>query len=341
MRVLDLFSGIGGIALGLDRAGMETVAFCEQDPHCQQVLAKHWPDVPCFDDVKDLSKKVLDNNGIRDISLIAGGFPCQDISTAGKQRGITGERSGLWKEFFRLIKEVKPRYVLIENVANLRSKGLATVIKDLWSIRYVGEWHIVSARSLGAPHLRERIFIIAWPAPNSNSSKILDTDSSQNRGKEKESGSTGTLRGVDPSNSFSKGLQGHRHKESFQDSPSKESKEFKYRGDEPGRSSGKIPEPSNSNNLRCWKPFASEKEKQKWWSEASSCLSHRWEVESMLCGVDDGLPKGLDKAPRGTEKIRRERIKQLGNAVVPQIPELIGREILNWERKKNELEKRL
>ena len=171
MNVLDIFSGIGGFSLGLERAGMKTVAFCENDKFCRKVLKKHWPKVPIFDDVKNIRVKpgylIADEDGCEGlydnrIDVICGGFPCQDISVAGKKEGIHGKRSGLWKEFKRLIKEVKPRYAIIENVANLRANGLETVLGDLAELGYDGEWHIIPARAVGAPHLRERIWIIAW-----------------------------------------------------------------------------------------------------------------------------------------------------------------------------------
>jgi len=162
MNVLDLFSGIGGFSLGLERIGMATVAFCEKEPQAQTVLQKHWPEIPVFDDIKKLNKKELDKYGIEKIDVITGGFPCQDISTAGKQAGIAGDRSGLWSECARLIGEIKPRYAIIENVANLRSKGLVTVLQDLWSLGYDAEWHIIPAHAVGAPHKRERIWIIAY-----------------------------------------------------------------------------------------------------------------------------------------------------------------------------------
>ena len=151
MKVLDIFSGIGGFSLGLERAGMETVAFCENDTQCQKILNKHWPDVPVYDDVRDLhyERGVLpceEGFMTTDIDVVCGGFPCQDISIAGQKRGLKGERSGLWTEFKRIIKEVKPRYALIENVANLRNMGLAEVMKDLWSIGYACEWHIIKAK---------------------------------------------------------------------------------------------------------------------------------------------------------------------------------------------------
>ena len=163
MKVLDLFSGIGGFSLGLERAGMETVAFCEVCPDAQNVLRKHWPGTPIFNDVRLLNATTIRSAGIERVDVIAGGFPCQDISVAGKLAGIEGERSGLWEEYARIIDELKPEFAIIENVANLRSSGLATVIKDLWEIGYDAEWHIIPASAVGLPHQRERLWIIAYP----------------------------------------------------------------------------------------------------------------------------------------------------------------------------------
>ena len=162
ISVLDVFSGIGGFSLGLEKAGMQTVAFCEINPSCQKILKTHWSSVPIFSDITSLTKK--DFETLPKIDVIAGGFPCQDISTAGKQKGITGKRSGLWKEFKRLINELKPNYAIIENVANLRSKGLVAVLQDLWEIGYNAEWHCITASAFGAPHRRDRIWIVAYPA---------------------------------------------------------------------------------------------------------------------------------------------------------------------------------
>lgn len=159
MKVLDLFSGIGGFSLGLECAGWETVAFCEIEPSCHNVLSKYWPDVPIFEDVTKLSATDIASS----VDVICGGFPCQDISVAGKKKGITGNRSGLWKEYLRLINEIRPKYAIIENVANLRSHGLITVLQDLWQIGYNAQWHCISASALGAPHQRDRIWIIAYP----------------------------------------------------------------------------------------------------------------------------------------------------------------------------------
>jgi DNA (cytosine-5)-methyltransferase 1 len=123
LRVLDLFSGIGGFSIGLERTGgFETVAFCEIEPFPRRVLAKHWPGVPCYHDVRELTAERLAADGIG-VDAICGGFPCQDISLAGKGAGMDGERSGLWSEYARLIGELRPRYVIVENVAALLGRG--------------------------------------------------------------------------------------------------------------------------------------------------------------------------------------------------------------------------
>jgi len=171
LRVLDLFSGIGGFSLGLERTGgFETVAFCEIEPFPRKVLAKHWPEVPCYEDVTKLTGDILARDGIA-VDVITGGFPCQDISTAGKQAGIgEGTRSGLWSEIVRLIGELSPRFVIVENVANLlsgpseqRGGWFGRVLGDLAECGYDAEWENIPAAALGAHHRRERVWIVSYP----------------------------------------------------------------------------------------------------------------------------------------------------------------------------------
>jgi DNA (cytosine-5)-methyltransferase 1 len=160
VNVLDLFSGIGGFSLGLERAGMRTVAFCEVDPFCRRVLAKHWPGIPLYCDIRELTGARLLADGVQ-ADVICGGFPCQDLSLAGKGAGLDGARSGLWSDYARLIGEVRPGYVIVENVAILLARGLDRVLGDLAALGYDAEWHCISASHVGAPHERDRLWIIA------------------------------------------------------------------------------------------------------------------------------------------------------------------------------------
>lgn len=287
-KVLDIFSGIGGFSLGLEKAGMETIAFCENNKFCQEVLKTHWHNVPVFSDIKDLGKKDLID--LPEIDIIAGGFPCQDISIAGKQAGIEGERSGLWKEFKRLIDEVKPKYAIIENVANLRSKGLSRVLKDLWKIGYDAEWHLLPASAFGAPHRRDRIWIIAYSASLSKHRLPLT------KKKRKSVPRNDCKNATDANGKRSQEYCEHREvrtictQKAFNASASQ----------------------SRANN---WKQepvarLASTKNNKE-------RLNPDW-VEWLM-----GYPLGWTK--QGNLK---ERLQSLGNAVVPVIPEYLGGEII-------------
>lgn len=161
MNVLDLFSGIGGLALGLERAGMRSAAFCEAEPYCRRVLERHWPGVPCYDDVRTLTADRLRSDGVS-VNAIAGGFPCQDISYAGFGAGLDGERSGLFFEYARLISELGPDIAIVENVAALLDRGMGAVLGTLSDLRYHAIWGTVSACSVGLTHMRPRVFIVAY-----------------------------------------------------------------------------------------------------------------------------------------------------------------------------------
>jgi DNA (cytosine-5)-methyltransferase 1 len=162
-NVLDLFSGIGGFSLGLERAGMKTVAFCEIEPFCQQVLSRHWPRTPIYDDIKQLIARRLYHDGIPTISVICGGYPCQPFSVAGRQRGQDDPRH-LWPEMHRLIREIRPRWVICENVAGHVELGLDAVLSDLENAGYAATPFIIPACAVGAPHRRDRVWIVAHAA---------------------------------------------------------------------------------------------------------------------------------------------------------------------------------
>lgn len=190
LRVGSLFSGIGGLDLGFERAGATVAWQCEIDPHARAVLAKHWPDVRVIDDVKlvgthapfDMCPPECEEGCEREIECIGiaelqddelaidalvGGFPCQDISNAGTTHagglaGLDGKRSGLWREFYRVIRSTQPRWVVVENVGALTVRGLDAVLGDLADGGYDAEWAVLSAAALGSSHLRKRLFIVGW-----------------------------------------------------------------------------------------------------------------------------------------------------------------------------------
>ena len=347
MNVLDLFSGIGGFSLGLERAGMKTVAFCEVDKKCQQVLKKHWPGVPIFEDVSTLKGADIEET----VDVICGGFPCQDISLAGKGAGLEGKRSGLWSEFKRLIEEIKPKYAIIENVSALRSRGLDQVLREISEIGYDAEWHCITAASIGAPHRRDRIWIVAYPRDNTRRDSITGSLGRNGEGELEERIRTSETTEITGSSKTSETMA-HAN-----DSGSRTSRNSNYTKrsetiegweeqslNRSGGSSANVANAksklSNGNNTYSESSKSSTQELGSSSSEGDVSNSNSeglqgqwqitsriskelqdvsyscwWEVEPDVGRVANGIPGRVD------------RLKQLGNAVVPQIPELIGRAI--------------
>lgn len=164
ITVLDLFSGIGGLSLGLHWAGMRTVAFCEASLFARRVLARHWPGVPVYDDIRTLSGSRLRGDGVPRPDLLCGGFPCQDTSLAGQGAGIEGGRSGLWSHMARLVAECRPDWVVAENVPGLRGRGADRVLSELEAAGYACWPLVVGAVHAGAPHRRARMWLVAQAA---------------------------------------------------------------------------------------------------------------------------------------------------------------------------------
>ena len=277
LRVLDLFSGIGGFSLGLERTGgFETVAFCEIEEFPRKVLAKHWPDVPCYRDVRELTAERLAADGIA-VDIICGGFPCQDISTAGKGAGLSGERSGLFYEVARLVGELGPRFVILENVGALLSRGLDAVLGTLASLGYDAEWHCIPASAVGAPHRRDRVWIVAYP-----------------QGIRRDQGNQNIIRRVGQcAEAFAR---------------------FTNRGEIVADAIGqRQPGSRTSWNARNPAPIIQRKTIDAF----NGRIGGIWSTEPAVGRVANGVPD------------RTHRLKALGNAVVPQIPELIGNAILD------------
>jgi DNA (cytosine-5)-methyltransferase 1 len=330
MNVLDLFSGIGGFSLGLERAGMKTAAFCEIDEYCRRVLARHWPGVPIYDDVRTLTAERLVRDGVA-ADVICGGFPCQDISVAGKGAGLAGERSGLWSEYARIIGEVRPRYVIVENVAALLGRGLSRVLGDLATLGYDAEWHCIPACAVGAPHRRDRLWIVANAdekrtygrgtrggrrLESANGCQLL-ADASRHMQPEQETRGNERQRARESSQSIAMadaigaGLEG---RPVFGDYLAEE-----LAAVERGRAD--VPD---ADGARCAQPFGTgaplhgRGPRQPAGQDGSG--RNPWLIEPDVGRVAHGVPSRVD------------RLRGLGNAVVPQIPELIGRAIMAMSR---------
>ena len=184
MKLLDLFSGIGGFSYGLERIGFKTIAFCEMDKYCKLVLQKHWKGVKIYNDVREITKARFETDGIELPEIITGGFPCQPFSVAGKQKGTSDDRH-LWPEMFRIIKEFKPRWVIGENVKGITNiqDGMVfeTVCTDLEGEGYEVRAFNIPAAGVGAPHRRERIWIVAHAKRFNDSESIEESDGAQDQ----------------------------------------------------------------------------------------------------------------------------------------------------------------
>ncbi len=193
LTYLSLFSGVGGLDLGLDRAGWSCVGQVEIDPYCRAVLERHWPEVPRHDDVRTAADWWLGRGGAA-VDMVAGGFPCQPVSAMGKRRAQDDPRWG-WPWFFNVVCAVRPRYVLVENVLGLLDTGFGDVLGDLASIGFDAEWSVLSACAFGAPHARERLFVLAYPA-GSDGFEALQVPATVPQGRS-ESGAEGGGTGGD------------------------------------------------------------------------------------------------------------------------------------------------
>ena len=305
MNVGSLFSGIGGFELGFERAGMRVSWQVEQDAYCRAVLAQHFPDARRFEDVREVGIDNLDP-----VDLICGGFPCQDLSSAGRGAGIDGARSGLWSEFARIVRELRPRYVVVENVpALLTGKGkrwdrgpIGRVLGDLAEARYDAEWACLSAREFGAPHLRKRVWIVAYPARDAEAGAATEPRTERQRARAGGQRS----RAADLADTDTQRQQGRAGELG---SPGRGELE------DGGGAGGELPDAEGPGREargsdRLGEDQSAEGPSRPGW----------WSAEPAVGRVANGVPHRVD------------RLASLGNALVPQIPEWIGRRILEYER---------
>jgi DNA (cytosine-5)-methyltransferase 1 len=304
LTVGSLFSGIGGIDLGLERAGMTVKWHSEIDPYACRVLKKHWPDVPNLGNIKEIDWATVEL-----VDVIAGGYPCQPFSTAGKRQGDKDERH-LWPYFLRAISELRPRFALLENVRGHLSMGFDRVLGDLAEIGYDAEWQIVSAASVGAPHRRDRIICVAYPSEQYSNGKSHYARNSVGSETLPQSGNSGWAANVaNPNDTGSRtperdmGKRGAKITQDWQG----------HSGTQHGISgcSTDLADTTSKGLQRSvGKVFKGDRVRSAYggWQW--------WETEPDVGRVAHGIPSRVD------------RLRGLGNAVVPQVAEYVGRMIM-------------
>jgi len=314
LKHLDLFSGIGGFSLGLESAGLvETVAFCDFDQYCQKVLKKNFPGVPVYGDVKELNHDKLKADGIDQIDIITGGYPCQPFSVAGRKKGEEDPRH-VWPEMFRLIQELRPTWVIGENVGGHIKLGLDSVLENLESEGYSARTFSISASSIGANHKRERVWIVAHS--NEMQRQFLCGQKSEQRQETFEGTSERSGTPISMANSERLGRT-----EGTEKSKELEREESSDQLDHCGEgctkcqscqtmansegSEGNVNDSNRGNGKAPQEELFGE-------HGSASGVSAWWSVEPSVGRVAHGVPDRVD------------RLKCLGNSVVPQIPYVIG-----------------
>ena len=335
LKILDLFSGIGGFSLGLEATGgFETTAFCDIDPYCRSVLKKHWPNVPIFEDIRKLK-----GTDIGTVDIITGGYPCQPFSVAGKQKGVEDKRH-LWPEYFRIIKECRPTWVIGENVSGHIKLGLDSVIEDLESEGYAARTFSISASSIGANHKRERIWVVGYSEHNGLlATKKCSGNKKINRGTQKRQNQTIEFKrtsryknnenvadayGVnDAIGRVDRTIQETGRSGSIDERGSgTNANGFSYSSKNETLDSENVGNTiSRDAQTRCGEQrISSEKkreEKTTWPSRSSTFgINNLWETEPNVGRVVNGIPHRVDS------------LKALGNSLVPQIPFYIGQSII-------------
>ena len=324
----SLFAGIGGFDLGFERAGMSCKWQVEIDDYANRVLAKHWPDVHRERDIRECG-----NHNLESVDVICGGFPCQDISYAGLGAGLDGERSGLFFEAVRVVRELRPRIVVLENVAALLTRGLDRVLGTLAEIGYDAEWHCIPAAAVGAPHIRDRVFVVAY---TEHDGLVACTgqypgNQQQQRWEEEQSsveqspgGGCGSAISNNVSNTVGTGArdesrtacrQERKHAGAFQPEIVRQGN----RAIMPEGADAVCRDVANTTfgRSRTFRPEDVEPQRANGTSRGGELNNGKhWEAEPAVGRVANGIPARVD------------RLRGLGNAVVPQVAEWIGRRII-------------
>jgi DNA (cytosine-5)-methyltransferase 1 len=291
----SLFAGIGGFDLGFERAGMRCAWQVEKDPFCLKVLAKHWPDVERFDDVRNVG-----SHNLSPVDVICGGFPCQPHSVAGQRRGAADDRD-LWPEYRRIIADLRPAYVVGENVPGIRTTILDAVLSDLENLNYATATFVIPACALDAPHRRDRVFIIAY-AGNSRQRELFQSQQERRGEASPDVGRNGKVQSV--SNATRHGRQ--QGQQNGNGSVEGIAPGEKYRF---GNGGGVIPHTTGAGLEGA--DAAGAVRAGGWAMQRAE--RDGWQPEPGVGRVADGVPRRVD------------RLRSLGNAVVPQVAEFIGR----------------
>lgn len=313
MKFGSLFSGIGGLDLGLERAGMECVWQVEIDDYATKVLEKHWPNVPRWRDVTTFPP----GPGRWECDLICGGFPCQPVSLAGKRKAKSDSR-WLWPQFRRVLNSLRPRFAIIENVPGLTTAGLADVIFDLASIGYAAEWRVLSAEEFGAPHIRKRLFIVAYPH-----SIGIHLEQGWFAGSSGE----GTLH-VDGNGQVCEMADSNSQRLSRREECDESSQQPEQQTSSRNHACRLRDDVADADSHRrnglessdCGGKAVAGFEREAMQRSINGCTPGWWEAEPEVGRVANGVPSRVD------------RLRGLGNAVVPQVAEWIGRRIMNLKR---------
>jgi DNA (cytosine-5)-methyltransferase 1 len=325
VNVGSLFSGIGGIELGFERAGFTTSWFVECDKYCQAILRKHWPEAKIYGDIKE-----VDFNSVPKVDILTGGFPCQDISNAGKRAGIKGSRSSLWKYYLKAIGILRPKYILIENVsAAIRpifkdgklvdTSPLYVILQDLAKERYDAEWHCITASSVGAYHRRDRIFVLAYSNGADKGALLGGASKAQEALRRQEEGnvSSGCCDAGKLSDVADASVNGceNRHTDGG--------------GFEFGCQEGRVLQSSGGSDKENVPNSEKSGLQGEMWKELQEPNPNREFTRCSLSGYWATEP-GMGRVAHGISN-RVDRIKCLGNAVVPQVAEVIARAIMEVE----------